>query len=457
VTPAVGEAGSAAAATEPAPAEPTSRPATDRAGDVPPNPLAAEIDQLAAELEPAVVNYRRHLHQHPELSNREHETAAYIEAHLRKHGWSVRSGVAHTGLVAVLEGGRPGPVVALRAEMDALPVAEAVDVPFASRATAPWLGETVSVMHACGHDLHMAIAMGVAELLPRLRERIPGTVVLLFQPAEEGAPPGERGGAALMIEEGALSDPAPEAIFGLHVVTEPVGELLYRSGPAMASADRFTITVVGTQTHGAYPWKGVDPITVAAQIVLGLQTIVSRQLETIKTPSVVSVGRIEGGVRSNIIPERVQLVGTIRTFDAEVRGEIHQRIERTATKLAEAAGATAEVEIETGYPVTDNDPGLTAHMLPTLRRVAGPEHLRERTMVMGAEDFAFYQQRIPGVFFFLGIVPEGTAPSDAASNHSPYFFADEGALELGVRAMSNVVLDYLFAAGGERGAGKGEG
>ncbi len=429
-----------------APDVPSHSPTVTLPDTVGANPLAAEIDRLAAELEPSVVGYRRDLHAHPELGNREHRTAKVIAEHLRAHGWTVRTEVAHTGLVAVLEGGKPGPVVALRAEMDALPVKEQVDVPFASTATAPWRGSDTPVMHACGHDMHMAIAMGVAELLPKLRDRMPGTVKLLFQPAEEGAPEGEEGGAELMVAEHALVDPTPEVIFGLHVVTEPVGDVLFRPGPAMASSDSFRVVVHGTQTHGAYPWRGVDPVTVAAQIVLALQTVVSRQLDLTRSPSVVSVGSIHGGLRSNIIPDQVELVGTIRTFDTETRGEIHRRIERTAKSLAEAAGATATVEINQGYPVTDNDPVLVERMLPTLRRVAGTERVRHRQRVFGAEDFSFYQQQIPGMFFFLGIVPQGTVAAEAPSNHSPLFFADEKALQLGVRVMANLALDYLFAS-----------
>ncbi|MCA9652636.1 MAG: amidohydrolase [Myxococcales bacterium] len=410
------------------------------------SPLAAEIDRLAAELRPAVIEYRRDLHQHPELGNREHRTAKVIAEHLRRQGWEVREGVAHTGLVAVLQGGRPGPVVALRAEMDALPVKEDNDLPFASKATAIWRGESTPVMHACGHDLHMAIVMGVAELLPRLRDRLPGTVKLLLQPAEEGAPPGEEGGAALMIAEGALRDPVPEVIFGLHAVPEPVGDLLVRSGPTMASSDRLRIVVRGEQTHGAYPWRGVDPVTVAAQVVLGLQTIVSRQLDMTRTPSVISIGSIHGGLRSNIIPEEVEMIGTIRTFDPEIREELHRRIRATAEHIAQSAQAEATVTIEAGYPVVDNDPELLERMRPTLARVAGPEHLRERAMVLGAEDFSFYQQQIPGMFFFLGVLPSGTTVEDAASNHSPRWLADEGALQIGVRAMANLVVDYAFAA-----------
>ncbi len=413
------------------------------------SPLTEEIDRLAGEIETAVITYRRDLHRHPELGNREFRTSKLIAEHLRKHGWKVRKGVAHTGLVAVLEGGKPGAVVALRADMDALPVEEETGQPFASKATAEWNGnKNTPVMHACGHDLHVAIAMGVAELLPRVRERLPGTVVILFQPAEEGPPRGEQGGAELMVAEGALEDPAPEVIFGLHVFPERVGEVGWRAGPSMASGDSLRITVKGKQTHAAYPWRGVDPITVSAQIVLALQTVVTRQLDTTKSASVVSIGSIQGGVRGNIIPDEVQMVGTIRTFDPEIREQLHRRIERTAKSIAEAADATAEVVIDEGYPVVDNDPTLTARMLPTLQRVAGADKVTERPPVFGSEDFAFYQQKIPGLFFFLGVTPEGTKVEDAASNHSPKFFADEKALRTGVRLMSNLAVDYLFAVEG---------
>jgi amidohydrolase len=436
-------------ATKPEGAPPATRPKPVKLpAQVTASPLVDEIDRLAAELEPAVIAYRRDLHQHPELGNREFRTAKVIAEHLRKHGWKVRKGVAHTGLVAVLEGGRPGAVVALRAEMDALPVKEETGLPFASKATAEWNGnKKTPVMHACGHDMHMAIAMGVAELLPRMRERLPGTVVLLFQPAEEGPPKGEKGGAELMVAEGALAEPAPSVIFGLHVFPEAVGEVGYRAGPSMASADSLHITVKGRQTHAAYPWRGVDPITASAQIVLGLQTVVTRQLDTTKSSSVVSIGSIQGGVRGNIIPDEVQMEGTIRTFDPGIRKELHEQIAKTAKGLAEAAGATAEVVIDEGYPVVYNDPTLTARMLPTLQRVAGAEHLFERAPVFGSEDFSFYQQVIPGLFFFLGVTPASMKVEDAASNHSPKFFADEKALRLGVRVMSNLAVDYLFAAG----------
>jgi amidohydrolase len=452
---AASEESGAWAAHEPAAAGPEVRPDSETTPvrkavvlptEVKPSPLVEEIDRLSAEIEPAVIAYRRDLHRHPELGNREFRTAKVIAEHLRKHGWKVRKGVAHTGLVAVLEGGKPGAVVALRAEMDALPVKEETGLPFASKATAEWNGnKKTPVMHACGHDMHMAIVMGVAELLPRVRERLPGTVVLLFQPAEEGPPRGERGGAELMVAEGALEDPAPEVIFGLHVFPERVGEVGWRAGPAMASGDSLRITVKGKQTHAAYPWRGVDPITVSAQIVLALQTIVTRQVDTTKSASVVSIGSIQGGLRGNIIPDQVEMVGTIRTFDPEIREELHRRIDRTARSIAEAADATAEVVIDEGYPVVVNDPILTARMLPTLVRVAGAEKVKERQPVFGSEDFSFYQQEIPGLFFFLGVTPEAMKVEDAASNHSPKFIADDKALRTGVRAMANLAVDYLFA------------
>jgi amidohydrolase len=389
-----------------------------------------------------IVAWRRDLHAHPELGNRETRTAKVVADHLRGLGLKVRTGVAHTGVVGVLEGGQPGPVVALRADMDALPVREDVDVPFASKVTTTYRGTTTHVMHACGHDMHTAILMGVADALAHVREDFPGTVVFVFQPAEEGAPEGERGGAELMVEQGALADPRPEAIFGLHVLPQPVGDVMVRAGGAMAASDELKIVVRGRQTHGAYPWRGVDPITIAAQIVLALQTIPSRQLDATKAPAVVSIGSIHGGIRS-IIPDEVELVGTVRTLDPKMREDLHARIESTATKIAESAGATAEVTFDGGYPVTYNDPELTAWLLPTLRRVAGDDRVHERPPTMGAEDFSFYQQQIPGVYFFLGIVPADQDPATAASNHSPKFFADEGALPLGVRALAHAALDFV--------------
>ena len=405
--------------------------------------LDAEVDRRAAQIQAKVVAWRRDIHEHPELSNRETRTAELVAQHLRALGLEVRTGVAHTGVIGVLRGGRPGPVVALRADMDALPVTEEVDVPFASRVRATYNGQDVGVMHACGHDTHVAMLMGVAEVLAGMRKELPGTVKFIFQPAEEGAPAGERGGAALMIEEGALDDPKPSAIFGLHVFPYPVGEIRYRPGATMAASDGFRIVVRGRQTHGALPWAGIDPIVVASQIVLGLQTITSRQIDLTAAPAVVTVGVINGGVRLNIIPDSVVMLGTIRTFDNAMRSDIHQRVRRTAESIAQSAGATAQVTIDTIGAVTYNDPALTERIVPTLRAVAGTSHVTLAPPTTTAEDFSRYQQRIPGVFFFLGITPPGTDPAKAAPNHSPRFYVDEAALPVGVRVMAHVAVDYL--------------
>ena len=408
--------------------------------------LDAEADRRAAQVVGKVVAWRRDIHAHPELSNRETRTAELVAEHLRSLGIEVRTGVAHTGVVGVLRGGRPGPVVALRADMDALPVTEEVDVPFASKVRATYNGQEVGVMHACGHDAHVAMLMGAAEVLAGMRRDLPGTVVFIFQPAEEGAPAGERGGAELMIAEGALENPKPAAIFGLHVLPYPAGEIRYRPGGAMASSDALRIVVRGRQTHGAQPWAGIDPIVVAAQIVMGLQTITSRQVDITAAPSIVTIGAINGGVRYNIIPDSVVMIGTIRAFDAAVRGDIHARVRRTAESIAQSAGATARVTIDSGPPVTYNDPALTEQMLPTLRQVAGAANVRLAAPLTPAEDFSRYQERIPGLFFFLGITPPGTDPRTVAANHSPRFFVDEAALPVGVRALAHVAVDYLSGA-----------
>lgn len=405
--------------------------------------LRQAAEARARAVEPQVVTWRRDIHQHPELSNREFRTAALVAEHLRSLDMEVRTEVAHTGVVATLRGGRPGPVVALRADMDALPVTELVDLPFASRERAMYNGREVGVMHACGHDNHVAILMGVADVLASLRDDLPGTVKFIFQPAEEGAPEGERGGAELMLEEGAFENPRPDVIFGLHVGPGRVGRLTYRAGSTMASADGLRIVVRGRQTHGAAPWGGVDPIVVASQIVLGLQTVASRQLPVTLTPSIVTIGSIHGGVRGNIIPDEVEMVGTIRTFDADVRRDIHRRIRRTAEQIAASAGASAEVSITRGYPVTVNDPDLTARMVPTLQRVAGDDPVEVQDLMTVAEDFSYFQQEVPGLFFFLGVTPEDQDPATAPVNHSPLFFADERALLTGVRALTNLTLDYM--------------
>jgi amidohydrolase len=405
--------------------------------------LDAEIDRRAAEVTDSVVAWRRDIHQHPELGNRETRTAALVADHLKALGLEVRTGVAHTGVVAVLRGGKPGPVVALRADMDALPVTEEVNLPFKSAARAVYNGQDVGVMHACGHDTHTAMLLGVATVLAGMRAELPGTVKFLFQPAEEGAPAGEEGGAALMIKEGALQNPKPDAVFGLHVFPYPMGHIAARAGGAMASADMLRIVVHGRQTHGALPWRGVDPIVVASQIVLGLQTIASRQLDVTTAPAIITIGSIQGGVRYNIIPDSVVLIGTIRAFDPAMRQDIQARVTRTADDIAHAAGATATTTI-TGYGgVTWNDPALTERMRATLRRVVGDSLVIEGPPITASEDFSAYEQVVPGMFFFLGITPPGADADTVAPNHSPRFYVDEHALPVGVRAMSHLAVDYL--------------
>ena len=405
--------------------------------------LASEIDRRAADVEKRVVAWRRDIHQHPELSNREFRTARLVAEHLEELGFEVRRGVAHTGVVGVLRGGRPGPAVALRADMDALPVTEEVDVPFASKLRTTYLGREVGVMHACGHDAHTAILLGVADVLAGVREQLSGSVVFLFQPAEEGAPPGEKGGAKLMLAEGAFDDPRPDAVFGLHVVPQfRVGEIAYLPGGAMASSDRLTITVKGRQTHAAYPWLGVDPIAVASRIVLALEAIPARRVDT-RIPAVVSIGAIHGGVRHNIIPDEVELLGTIRALDQELRLELHEKVRSTAVAIAHSADAEAEVDIALGYPITNNDPELAAQMLPTLERIAGRDRVVRALPRTGAEDFAFYQERAPGLYLWLGVRPPDVSEKEAAPNHSPHFFVDEDALPLGVRIMAGLAVDFL--------------
>jgi amidohydrolase len=407
----------------------------------------AAVESLTKAVEAKVIAWRRDIHQNPELGNHEFRTARLVTDHLRGLGLEVKTGVAKTGVVAILRGGKPGPVIALRADMDALPVTEEVDLPFASKVKAEWAGKETGVMHACGHDTHVAILMGVAEILATLRDDLPGTVKFLFQPAEEGLPPGEEGGALLMIREGAMENPKPEAVFGLHIesATE-AGKLSYRPGPHLASSDTLRIKVKGRQTHGGVPWGGVDPVVAAAQIVLGLQTIASRQINIVKQPAVVSIGSIHGGNRSNIIPDEVELLGTIRTFDEKNRDEVHRLIRQTAENIAAAAGAKAEVVIDRLYDVTVNDPALTARMAPTLERVAGAGNVIVSDLRTGAEDFAFLAQQAPGFYFFLGGSPPGTDLAKVAVNHSPLFYVDESSLLLGVRAMTQVAIDYLGGA-----------
>ena len=406
--------------------------------------LKKQLDRSANRIESKVIEWRRHFHQFPELSNREFKTARKIEEHLRNLGLNVTTGVAHTGVVGLLKGGKPGPVVGLRADIDALPVTERVDVPFASKLRSTYNGHDVGVMHACGHDAHIAILMGVAEILSSMKKDLPGSVKFIFQPAEEGAPQGEEGGAELMVKEGVLKNPKVDVIFGLHVWSiARVGTISYRPESTMAAFDGLRITVKGKQTHGSTPWTGIDPITVSAQIIIGLQTIISRQTKLTEEAAVITIGSIHGGVRSNIIPEEVELIGTIRTLNTDMQDKIHEKIRLTATKIAESAGAIADVRIAKGYPITYNDPELTEMMLPSLRQVAGRENVKLVKAITGAEDFSFFQKKIPGMYFFLGAMPKGTKVEDAAPHHSPDFYIDESSLKLGIRALSYLTLDYM--------------
>ncbi len=406
--------------------------------------LKRQVDKSAEQIESKVIEWRRHFHQYPELSNREFKTAEKIAEHLKNLGLDVKTGVAHTGVVGLLKGGKAGPVVGLRADIDALPVTERVDVPFASKVRATYNGHDVGVMHACGHDAHIAILMGVAEILTSMQKDLAGSVKFIFQPAEEGAPQDEEGGAELMVKEGVLKNPEVDVIFGLHIwALAEVGTISYRPRSMMAAADVLRITVRGKQTHGSTPWTGIDPITASAQIIMGLQTIISRQTELTKEAAVITIGSIHGGVRSNIIPEEVELIGTIRTLNTDMRDKIHEKIRLTATKIAESAGAVADVRITKGYPITYNDPELTEMMLPCLKEVVGEENVKLVKAITGAEDFSFFQQQIPGLYFFLGGLPKGKRVEEAAPHHSPDFYIDESGLKLGVRALSYLTLDYM--------------
>ena len=406
--------------------------------------LAAQVEARAAELEGKVIAWRRDFHAHPELGNQEVRTSAIVAEHLRRLNFDeVRVGVAKTGVVGTLRGGKPGPCIALRADMDALPVTELADVPFASKQRAKWDGQEVGTMHACGHDCHTAILMGVAELFAAIRDQIGGAIKFIFQPAEEGLPNYENGGARLMIEEHALENPRPDVIFGLHVISHlNAGQIGYRPGALMASTDNFWIRIRGKQTHGAMPWLGADPIVASAQVVMGMQTLVSRQLDIMHEPAVVTIGMINGGIRENIIPDEVVMRGTFRTFDENQREFLRTRIADTATNIACACHMTAEVGTARGYPVTVNDPRLTLWSLPTLTRVAGDLGVVHVPKTGGGEDFSYYQKEIPGAFYFIGITPKGQDAGAAPSNHSPLFLVDESGLMLGLRLLAHLVLDY---------------
>lgn len=409
------------------------------------SPLPKDIEARIAAIEPKVVAWRRDIHQHPELGNREHRTAKIVADHLRALGIETKTGVAHTGVVGLLKGGKPGPVMLLRADMDGLPVEERNELPFASKARAEFNGATVPVMHACGHDTHVAILMGVAEVLAADRANLAGTVKFMFQPAEEGPPAGEKGGAELMVAEGILDNPKVDVAFGLHInsVLES-GHIGYTSGGTMASADDFRITVKGKQVHGAYPWSGVDPIVAAAQIITGLQTIVSRNMELTEGASVVTIGKITGGVRSNIIPEQVEMIGTLRALTPADRSRVHRRVREIATGVGQAMGATVEVQIPLtiAYPVTYNDPALTARMVPVLESAIGHGRVSAKKAVTGAEDFSFLQEKVPGFYFFLGGRNPAIRAEQAPAHHTPGFRVEDTDLDVGVRAFVALVRGY---------------
>jgi amidohydrolase len=408
--------------------------------------LRNKIDLAAVKIEQKVISWRRDIHEHPELGNHETRTAALIARHLQSLGIEVKTGVAHTGVIGILKGGKPGPVVALRADMDALPVTERTPLPFASKEKTQYNGQEVGVMHACGHDSHVAILMGVAEVLASMKNELKGTVKFIFQPAEEGVPRGEEGGAEMMVKEGVLLDPPVDVIFGLHINSQlETGKLGYRPGGIYASVNDLKIIVKGRSAHGAYPWSSIDPIVVSAQIINNLQTIISRNLNITENTGVVTIGSIHGGNRSNIIPEQVEMLGTIRAFTSDDEKMLIERVRQVATKTAESAGATAEVIIpySSHYPVTYNDIALTEKMLASLQKTAGTNNMVLRNPVTGAEDFSFYQEKVPGLFFNLGAMPKGTDPKKAPSHHTPDFFIDESSFLLGVKAIANLAVDYM--------------
>ena len=408
------------------------------------NNIYKKIERLSENVENSVVKWRRHIHQNPELSNREFMTAKYVSDHLKSLGLEVQENIAHTGVVAILEGGHPGGVVALRADMDALPVTERVDLPFASKVKTIYKDVEVGVMHACGHDTHVAILMGVASVLTEIREEIKGTVKFVFQPAEEGAPDGEEGGAELMVKEGVLKNPDVDAIFGLHISSGvPINTLTYKPGGTMASATSFEIKIKGKQAHGSRPWEGADPIVAGAQIINNLQTIVSRNLDLTNEAAVVTIGRFESGIRSNIIPESAYMEGTIRALDYEMRDEIYKRLKEIVVNTAKSNNLEAEVILKTPYPITYNDLKLTDQMKKTLFRVAGENNVKLARASTGAEDFSYFANKVPGFFFRLGGMPIEDHPNKGFSHHTPDFYIDDSGLILGVRAMANLAVDYL--------------
>jgi len=406
--------------------------------------MSRDIDVAAQKVLPQVIEWRRFIHQNPELSNREFKTAKFVEEKLRSFGnIEVRTGVAKTGVIGILKGGQQGPTIGLRADMDALPVTERVNVPFKSTVKSEYNGQTVGVMHACGHDSHVAMLLGTAEILSGMRDKIKGTVVFIFQPAEEGAPEGEEGGAKLMVKEGVMDTPKIDAVFGIHINAQTeIGKIVYKPGGFMAASDFFSIKVKGKQTHGSQPWLGVDPIAVATQIYTGLQMIVARESELTKAPVVITIGKINSGVRENIIPEELTMAGTIRTLDAGMQKDVHERIKLTAQKIAESMGATAEVTIDTKTLVTYNDPALVQKMLPSLQKAIGAENVNETEWTTGGEDFSYFGTKAPAFFFFVGGMPKGKDPKTTAAHHTPDFYIDDSRLDVGIKAFCNIVFDY---------------
>ena len=408
------------------------------------NDLLAKINSAADKIESKCIEWRRDIHEHPELGNNEFRTAGIIAKHLRSLGIEVKEKVGKTGIVGILKGAKPGPCIALRADMDALPVTERVDLPFASKVKSTYNGQEVGVMHACGHDTHVAMLMSVAEILSGMKNDLKGTVKFIFQPAEEGPPEGEEGGAPLMIKEGVLENPKVDVMFGLHINSKTeVGKIKYRSGGTMAASDWFTIKVKGKQTHGSQPWAGIDPVVVSAQIINGLQTIISRQTELSKNAAVISVSVIDGGIRANIIPEEVKMTGTIRTLDTGMQRIIHEKIKLTASKIAEASGATAETVIESKTLVTYNNPELTKKMIASFIKSAGADNVIETEAVTGAEDFSYFAEKVPSLFFFIGGMTKGSDPKLAFPHHTPDFRIDESGMKTGIKAFCNIVFDYM--------------
>lgn len=405
--------------------------------------LSTLIDSKAQSLQPELTNWRRHLHQHPELGNREYKTAAYIVEQLKGLDLEIKTGIAKTGVVAILRGGKPGPVIALRADIDGLPVKERVDIAYASKDSTDYLGQKVPVMHACGHDAHTAMLIGTARLLSSMKKNIAGTIKFIFQPAEEGPPTGEEGGAPLMVKEGVMENPKVEVVFGMHIESWiPAGDIQYKAGGFMASADMFTISVKGKSSHGSQPWLGVDPIAVSAQIIEGLQNIVSRQMDLTKAPVVITVAKINSGIRFNIIPEEAMMEGTLRTLDSKMRTDVQQRMKFTAAKIAEASNATAEVNFFEKTLVTYNTPALVEKMLPSLQKAAGKENVRPMNWVTGGEDFSYYGTRAPAFFFYIGGMPAGKDAKNAPPHHTPDFMIDDSKLYVGVKVFCQLVLDY---------------